>query len=685
MTQRTAGVTRVLAVLGGLALLACAESGTTTQNKDPELTTVSVSAAASKTSLTLGETVQLTATGKDQNGADFTLSTVTWASSNVAVATVNGSGLVTPVGSGTADITATSGGKQGSIAITVSGSLHNVDISTSQTWKASDNPHIVRGEVDIEGPGSPEVTIEPGVIVKFEADGELFVGYGAAGSLKVNGTTAAPVTFTSAASSPAAGNWGAINFGSNASSTSNITNAVIEYCGKTSFYGNACLHLNGATVTVNNLTVRNSSGRGVQVRSNGKFGAGSANVTVQNAAAYPISITANFIGTIPTGGTFTGNTQNMVNVEEQKVTTTQTWPNLGIPYLMNGEIDIEGSATPVVTIPAGSVYRFATGASLYVGYGAAAALNVNGTAAAPVLFTADATSPSAGHWEAINFASNASSNSSISNATIEYCGRNAFYGAACLNIVGGGSAGPAVPISNVRVRQSAGMGIQVMNGARFGPGSTNVSVDNAANFPIAIYANSAGSLPTGGTFTSNAVNQVSILYSKVTTTQTWPNLGIPYLINDEIDIEGTATPILTLTAGSNVRFTSSGSLFVGYGQAGGLQAVGTTASPITFTANAATPAPGHWEGLSFATLTTGTLLDHTVVEYGGKSSFYGSANILIAKDVGAIVTNSVIRNSAGCGIKRVFNSSTPWTTDFTAAALGNTFSNNASGSQCGPP
>jgi hypothetical protein len=674
---------RVLVAVTSIGLLACTEKPD--EPTEPQLTTVIVAAEGSKTSLLLGETVQLTASGKDQNDQAISVPSFTWSTSNAAVATVNANGLVTPVGSGTADITATgTGDKKGTISITVSGSLHTVDITTSQTWKASDNPHIVRGEINVEGAGSPELTIEPGVIVKFEANGELWIGYGAAGALKVNGTTALPVTFTSSASSPAAGNWAAINFGNSASSTSTISNATIEYCGKASFYGSACLFLEGSSVTVNNVTIRNSASRGVQLRSGGKFGTGSSNLSVQNAAAYPVSITANFIGTIPTGGTFTSNAQNLVNVEDQDVTTTQTWPNLGIPYLMNGEIEIEGSATPVVTIPAGSVYRFATGASLFVGYGAAGGLNVNGTTAAPVLFTADATTPTAGHWEAINFASNASSNSSISNATIEYCGRNGFYGAACLNIVGGGSSGLSVALTNVKIRQSSGMGIQVMSGAKFGAGSTNVTVENAANFPIAVDANSAGTLPTGGTFTNNTVNQVRILDSDVTTTQTWPNLGIPYLINDEVDIEGTATPILTLLPGTNVRFTSTGSLFVGYGQAGGLQAVGTTAAPITFTANAASPAPGHWEGLSFATLTTGTLLDHTVVEYGGKSSFYGSANILIAKDVGAIVTNSVIRNSSGCGITRVFNSTTPWTTDFTAAALGNTFSNNATGNQCGP-
>ncbi|HWH03322.1 MAG TPA: Ig-like domain-containing protein [Gemmatimonadales bacterium] len=54
------------------------------------------------------KTYQLTATTKDAGGNILTGRVVTWGSSNTAVATVNGSGLVTAVGTGTATITATS-------------------------------------------------------------------------------------------------------------------------------------------------------------------------------------------------------------------------------------------------------------------------------------------------------------------------------------------------------------------------------------------------------------------------------------------------------------------------------------------------------------------------------------------------------------------------------------------------
>ena len=64
-------------------------------------------------------TVQLTATPKDASGNPLTGRTVTWATSNAAVATVTASGLVDGVAAGSATITATSEGKTGQATITV--------------------------------------------------------------------------------------------------------------------------------------------------------------------------------------------------------------------------------------------------------------------------------------------------------------------------------------------------------------------------------------------------------------------------------------------------------------------------------------------------------------------------------------------------------------------------------------
>src|SRR5439155_788178 len=79
----------------------------------------SVSLSPATANIRVGQTMQLTATPKDSAGNTLTGRTVTWASSNTSVASVSGSGLVTSVVAGTATLTATSEGKDGSAVVTV--------------------------------------------------------------------------------------------------------------------------------------------------------------------------------------------------------------------------------------------------------------------------------------------------------------------------------------------------------------------------------------------------------------------------------------------------------------------------------------------------------------------------------------------------------------------------------------
>src|SRR3989442_48603 len=71
-------------------------------------------------SVEAGATAQLAAAAQDARGTPLSGRVVTWATSNAAVATVSGSGLVSGAAAGTATITATSEGQSGTAAITVS-------------------------------------------------------------------------------------------------------------------------------------------------------------------------------------------------------------------------------------------------------------------------------------------------------------------------------------------------------------------------------------------------------------------------------------------------------------------------------------------------------------------------------------------------------------------------------------
>jgi uncharacterized protein YjdB len=99
----------------------------------------SVTVTPSSANVQQGATVQLTATPRDANGTALPGRVVTWASTNTAVATVSGSGLVSGAGAGSATITATSEGQSGTAAISVTAPTGQLAIgdsvqTTGSTW-----------------------------------------------------------------------------------------------------------------------------------------------------------------------------------------------------------------------------------------------------------------------------------------------------------------------------------------------------------------------------------------------------------------------------------------------------------------------------------------------------------------------------------------------------------------------
>ena len=95
------------------------QSGTAAVTVTPPVPVATVDVTPSAAEVELGSTLQLVATPRDEAGNPLTGRDVTWASSDAAVATVSATGLVTPVATGTATITATSEGQVGTASVTV--------------------------------------------------------------------------------------------------------------------------------------------------------------------------------------------------------------------------------------------------------------------------------------------------------------------------------------------------------------------------------------------------------------------------------------------------------------------------------------------------------------------------------------------------------------------------------------
>lgn len=134
-------VVRIMAAVSGLAaMVACGGSSDSTTGPTPVFTSVAVAPASPTVSV--GQTVTLTALAKDQNGAAFSgAPAATWSSSDVTKATVDAAtGVVTGVANGTSTITAsitvgsvTHSGSQ-PVAVSTPGSTAGVTATTGQAF-----------------------------------------------------------------------------------------------------------------------------------------------------------------------------------------------------------------------------------------------------------------------------------------------------------------------------------------------------------------------------------------------------------------------------------------------------------------------------------------------------------------------------------------------------------------------
>ena len=94
----------------------------------------------------------------------------------------------------------------------------------SGLWTQGNGPYVVLNDVLV--PEGQSLTIEAGVIVKFDDDRSLFVE----GTLVVDGSQADPVIFTSNSSSPARASWWVIQLNETSNETSSVVrHARIEY------------------------------------------------------------------------------------------------------------------------------------------------------------------------------------------------------------------------------------------------------------------------------------------------------------------------------------------------------------------------------------------------------------------------------------------------------------------------
>ena len=349
-------------------------------------------------------------------------------------------------------------------------------LGSSETWKSFGYPYfLIDSPVYVRGAASPVLTIEPGVVVKVRDGQTISFGEGSPGTLNAIGTEAHPIVFTTAGAL-SAGKWSGVAFGAG-SGGSRMEHAVVEGGGWNSTAG---IRVAGSAPVLNDVTVRTTELRGIQVYAGGApqitastvtgttggdatgiyVGAGGrlqiSNTQIRGSTTGAISVEpgAELIGL--TGMVLTENGQDGVRHRGGTFGSSETWKSFGYPYfLIDSPVYVRGAASPTLTIEPGVVVKMRDGQTISFGEGAPGTLNAIGTDAHPIVFTT-AGALSAGKWSGVTFGAG-SGGSRMEHAVVEGGGWNYTAGIRV--------AGSAPVLKNVTVRTTSLRGIQVFAGA----------------------------------------------------------------------------------------------------------------------------------------------------------------------------------------------------------------------------
>jgi hypothetical protein len=283
-----------------------------------------------------------------------------------------------------------------------------------------------------------------------------------------------------------------------------------------------------------------------------------------------------------------------------------------------------------LTLEPGATLAFREGTSLNVGYNDTAKLIVKGTAEQPVRFTS-AGDHVPGVWKGVHLFDHAD-RSSIDHLVVEYAGDE---GDEAIGI-----EAQDVVLTSTTVRQVKGIGVA------FGRHGTALRMagmvfEAVGGWPISIGPAAVDGMTGPSTFPDGSV--VHVYGGTIEDKVTWRQIGAPYFVSEDVDVEGAsaARGVLTIEAGVDVRFGPEAHLLVGYSQPAAVETRGTEEAPVVLGSNRETR-PGSWPSVHIYGYGEGTFAG-TVFEHGGSSEYPGVLRV----DGTAALTSCTFRDNLG--------------------------------------
>ncbi len=559
---------------------------------------------------------------------------------------------------------------------------HCGPIIADETWSAG-SLHIVTCDVNVGGSANPTLTIEGGAEIQVLPAARIDVGWSNQGRLDVQGGSTGVLMTSSSTTSPAPGDWDGLLLGSY-DSGSQIEGLTLEYGGG-NLYGGVLIY--NASPTITDSVIADNAYAGIYVQGTGTptisgssildnegdgvaaslgalavvSGASFADNLVTGNLGHPLQIPAAYGGALDASSSYAGNGDDRVVLLDDTIDTDSSWQALDVPYLLQGSIQIEGGAAPKLVIEDGAELQGDSGASVLVGYGNYGSLTVSGGSSG-VLFTSSQTSPSPGDWYGLHFGQY-DAGSSLTGATVSYAGATGlgatydYYAgiemidcsvdnSSTAGLYANGSE-PAISGSSFEDNVGNGVTIHSSGGlSRSGsPSFTGNTMTGNGGYPISLPADYLGELADDNDMSGNILDSVGVQGDYVTQDASWRAQPVHYQVLDDIHVEGSAAPVVTVMDGVEMRFGTGLFMSVGYSNQGGLLVQGGSTG-VLFGSAETTPLPGDWDGLLTGTQTTTCSLDGLTLEHGGGTGYGGL--YVYGGDVS--VSGSVLQENAGSGI-----------------------------------
>lgn len=290
-------------------------------------------------------------------------------------------------------------------------------VEQSGTWSPLGAPYEVAGDVYIEGPAAPRITIAPGVELRMHPGRGISVGTGGPGALVADAEGAAAILFTSAAPSPAPGDWEGVVLDA-AAFEGTFRNVWFEFGGApsrdASIDTHAALTAFRSQITVTGTLFSNNQTTAIELVD----GASALEFRDNSFGGSGMRVSPNAVGTLSGPNTFEPGEH--VVVSGGTVRDSAEWPDLGAPYVLEGTVRVEGEGAPLLQIAPGATLEMAVGVALIVGQGAPGSL-VADAAKGSITVTSASPSPVPGDWSGIVF-DRYTASGTLSGVELSNCG-----------------------------------------------------------------------------------------------------------------------------------------------------------------------------------------------------------------------------------------------------------------------